>query len=135
MFVLRQLGLTILLALPAAVLIFYEWRRREQERARSVLPFDELRRRPAGETMRTKVDEISEDFDFSLMMLLILPVVFAVALAAQPRSSVAMIAAFFATTVGLTVMLHRKLRATAVNLRRHRLGFQGEPTWAKNSTS
>ena len=97
---LRELVLILLLLLPVAAVVFTFWRERKQRAAISLMPFDELRRRPAGESVRLKWEEARERINDWLLFLVITPFVFAVALTFQSRVAYFDIAfAFLCTAV------------------------------------
>jgi len=59
----------VLLLIPTFVTIFWVARVTKQERAKSVVPFAELQRRPAGESLKIvkrNIDRFPEDFTFQL---------------------------------------------------------------------
>ena len=51
-----QLALGLLFLLPAAALIYDFVRERKRDAARAVAPFDDLQRRPAGESTRLSLN-------------------------------------------------------------------------------
>ena len=121
-----QLAFGALFLLPAAALVYDFIRERKKDSARSVAPFDDLQRRPAGESTRLAVEKLDEDIDSYLAVILIVPVALATALALQPRHDLVAIAGFFFACVLATGIAQRKLRPLRRKRRAYQLGFQGE---------
>ena len=126
MILIRQLAFFVLLSLPIAAVLFTTWRERTKDSARNLPPFDELRRRPAGESVRLKVEELGEELDVWLMTLLTVPLAFALALSLQPTVGATTIAFYFLTVAVGAGAAHRKIRPLVELRRRYRLGFHGE---------
>jgi hypothetical protein len=126
MILLRYIGLILLFSFPVGIVFFTIWRERTAESRRSLLPFEELRRRPAGESARVKVEEFGEEIDAWLMMLVITPFFLAIALSFRPDIRLVGIAAFFLAATIMAAIAYRKLRSLSNNFRKYRLGFQGE---------
>jgi hypothetical protein len=126
MILLRYIGLILLFSLPVAAVIYTIWRERTAESRRSLLPFDELRRRPAGESTRLKAEKLGEKIDEWLVMLAITPLFFAIALDFQPRIGPLKVASYFLAATIVAAIAHRRLRPLLNDFRKYRLGFHGE---------
>jgi hypothetical protein len=123
---LLQLAYVLLFLFPAAALIFDFIRERKRDAAHSVAPFDDLQRRPAGESTRLKLENLDEDIETWLGWILIVPIALALALALQPRRDFILIAGFFLLSAVVTAIAARKLRPLRKKRRAYHLGFQGE---------
>ena len=58
-----EAGYILLLLLPPAAVVWLFYRSQKKEKAEAKVPFDELQRRPAGESTRLKVEALSEKID------------------------------------------------------------------------
>jgi hypothetical protein len=123
---LLQLAYVLLFLFPAAALIFDFIRERKKDAARSVAPFDDLQRRPAGESTRLKLEAIDEEIEAYLAWILIVPIALALALSLQPRRDAPTVAGFFFVAVVVAAIAQRKLRPLRAKRRAYQLGFQGE---------
>lgn len=61
--ILRIIGFALLFTLPLFAVGFWLIRERKLEREQLIDPFTDLPRRPPGESLRQKIDLLSEDFD------------------------------------------------------------------------
>ncbi len=111
--------------LPTAALLFYFYRRRKKEISESEAPFDELRRRPAGESNRLRVERLDEKIDPWLMTVLVMPILFVLLLTFQKRSWIALLSALFVAAI-FCLIAARRLRPILRERAAYRLGFQGE---------
>src|SRR5207245_560781 len=73
--IVRQVSLIVLCMIPVAVVVFVLSRRRRQWRSKSRVPFRELRRRPAGESLRLKLELLDEKINDGILFLVGFPVV------------------------------------------------------------
>ena len=121
-----QLALEALFLLPAAALIFDFSRERKKDADRTVAPFDDLQRRPAGESSRLELEKLDEDIEAYLAWLLIVSLALAIGVALQPRFDAKVIAGFFLVAVVVAAIAQRKLRPLRTKRRAYQLGFQGE---------
>lgn len=120
-----ELGFIILFMLPSGAVIWRFYRRGQREKSEVEAPFDELRRRPAGESVRLKIESLSEEIDPWLMTLMFAPVVCAIVLALQPLGWVVGIF-FFLLCAIFSALVERKLTPLVKQRAAYRLGFQGE---------
>ncbi len=123
---LLQLTYGLLLLTPAAALILDFARERRRDSTRTSLPFDELQRRPAGESTRLRIEKLDEDIEAYLAWILIVPIALALGLSLQPRRDLVVGAWFFLIVVIVTAVAQRKLCPLRRDRRAHVLGFQGE---------
>jgi Nuclease-related domain len=126
MIFLRQIGFILLFSLPVAAVVFTIWRERKRESLRSLLPFDELQRRPAGESTRLVTEKLGEEIDVWLMTLVFIPVLFSIALLFQPKIGYAQVAIFFVAAAIVAAIVQSRLRPLFNKFKKYRLGFQGE---------
>jgi len=126
MILLRHLGFILLFSLPVAAVIYTIWRERKKESLKSLLPFDELQRRPAGESTRLVSEKFGEEIDVWLMTLVFIPVLFSIALISQPKIGYAQVALFFVAAAMVAAIAQSRLRPLLNKFRKYRLGFQGE---------
>ena len=72
---LKIFGWAVVCCLPLAVTIFIIYRQRKKQREYSRAPFNELQRRPAGETLRCKLEELDDKINDESTMLVLFPVI------------------------------------------------------------
>lgn len=70
---LRQISLQVLFFVPPILVVALFVVKRRASQARSRVPFRELRRRPAGESLRLKIGKFDEKISEWLLYLVILP--------------------------------------------------------------
>jgi hypothetical protein len=116
----------ILLLLIPIFVIFWVARVMKRERAKSVFPFAELQRRPAGESTRLKFEKYSDDLDMWLMAITFVPVALALILVTQRKTSVAPITLLFLVAIIFAAVAARKIRSLLRERACYRLGFEGE---------
>ena len=73
---LSPVATSLLLLMPLVWTILVIRRRMNENRARSVSPFKDLRRRPAGESLRLKVAALDEQINDRILMLFSFPFFF-----------------------------------------------------------
>src|SRR5436190_6345484 len=66
----KEIGYLLLLYLPVGALILWFYLKRRRQESETVAPFEELKRRPAGESNRLRVEELNEKMDPWLMQIL-----------------------------------------------------------------
>ena len=81
----------VLLLLIPILVIFWVARVTKRERAKSVVPFGELQRRPAGESARVKLEKYTDSLNEWLTAVVFIPVLFTLVIATQRETSVALI--------------------------------------------
>jgi hypothetical protein len=116
----------LVLCVPAAGWLFSLWRERNRQNAAAKMPFADLRRRPAGESLRLELEKLDEKVDEWLVVLACVPVILAVGLTFQPAQTPATIISFFLVAAVITAIAHRKLRPIIIRRRDYLLGYQGE---------
>jgi len=115
----------ILFLLIPIFVIFWVVRATKRERAKSVVPFAELQRRPAGESARLKLEKYSDDLDTWLMAIVFIPVALALILATQRKTNIATITLFLIAVAIVATVSWRKIRSLLRGRDGYRLGFEG----------
>lgn len=120
------LGTAVLCLLPIAIVLVIIFRQRKRQREYSRAPFNELQRRPAGETLRCKLEELDDQINEQTSMLVLFPVLMITVLLVQHPQDWGKPVAYFVVSAGAAaifgVRLSRLLRTRA----NYRLGFEGE---------
>lgn len=116
----------LLLLIPTFAIVFSITRDRKRDSVRSAKPFEELQRRPAGESTRLQLEKHSENLDMWLMGIVAIPVVFALALTLERRMNLVAITLFFLVVAMFAAVAERKIRSLLEKCRCCRLGFEGE---------
>jgi len=88
-------------------------------------PFEELKRRPAGESNRLRIEELNEKMDPWLMWIVTIPILLAVFLTLKKPSLTAVIL-FFLLSAGLCAVAYFRLRPLIRARACYQLGFRGE---------
>ena len=116
----------VLCILPIAFALMVVYRKRKEQRDFNCAPFKELQRRPAGETIRLKLEALDDKINDETMWLVLFPVLLVFGLFTQHPKDWIMPALFFVISAGAAaffgVRLFKLLRARA----NYRLGFEGE---------
>ena len=120
------IGVGVLMLLPTAAVVWDFYRVRKADDAAAVAPFDELRRRPAGESLRLKLAELDEKIDEWLLLLVATPLVLAYAAAFDRTPTAFLLSAFFLVAAGSAAGAQTRLRPLLRERRQYQLGFQGE---------
>ncbi|HEY2680482.1 MAG TPA: nuclease-related domain-containing protein [Candidatus Udaeobacter sp.] len=123
--VLEELGYLLLLYLPVGALVLWFYLKRRKQESETVAPFEELKRRPAGESNRLRVEELNEKMDPWLMQIVTVPLLLAVLLILT-KSSLATVTLFFFLSAGLCAVAYFRLRPLIHARACYRLGFHGE---------
>ncbi len=115
----KQLGHMLLLYLPLGALIFWFYLKRRKQDSEAVAPFEELKRRPAGESNRLRIEELNEKMDPWLMWIVTIPLLLAVFLTLKKPSLTAVVL-FFLLSAGLCAVAYLRYgrsfaRAPATN--------------------
>jgi hypothetical protein len=121
-----EIGYVFLLLIPSVAVVLQIVRERRRDRKRAVAPFDGLRRRPAGESIRLHLLTLDEKIDEWLMLLVLVPFVSALVLAFQPKQSLILSFFFFLGCAALAFVAYRKLQPLLTDRGNFRLGFDGE---------
>src|SRR5262245_28593308 len=121
-----RLVLSLAAALVPTFLVLFVLRyKRQQWAAKSKAPFDELRRRPAGEGLREKLEQFDETIFEKLMSLFVVPYLVGAMLGWGPpvKGALVIIILFSAAWSGFFGWrIYRQLRERAKN----QLGYDGE---------
>ncbi|SRR6266540_1944650 len=125
MILLKELGYLLLLYLPVGALTLWLILKKRRQKLRAVAPFEELQRRPAGESNRLRIEELDEKMDPWLGTVVITPFFLAVLLALTKASWVVVIL-FFLCSAGSCAIAYGRLRPLIRARDCYRLGFQGE---------
>jgi hypothetical protein len=123
--ILAELGYILLLFLPPAAVIVTFYRRQKKEKAEAELPFDEIRRRPAGESSRLQVERLNEQIDPWLLILAVAPVVLALSITLTKASLTVTVSLFLFCAV-ISAVVQRKLQPLVKERGAYRLGYHGE---------
>ena len=124
-----DLGLPMAAALcllPVALTLAVIYRKRSEQRALSCAPFDELRRRPAGETLRLKLETLDDKINDETMWLVLFPAMTVYGLLAQRPKDWIMPVMFFLLSAGTAIFFGLRLFRLVRTRANYRLGFEGE---------
>lgn len=119
--------LVVLLCLtPVAWVILAIRQRLKEFRDQHALPFDELTRRPAGESLRVKLAKLDEQIDERIILMFACPMGAVVTvLLLKPHNLIAILT-LFAIIAFWTLAFKDKLFKLLEKRRNHQLGFNGE---------
>ncbi len=116
----------VLCLLPVALVVVIIFRKRKEQRAFKCAPFKELQRRPAGETIRLKLEVLDEQLSENTLGLMFFPMAMVFCLfAAKTNDSVAPIMAFI-LSAGSSVFFGTKICKLSRTRSNYRLGYEGE---------
>ena len=121
----KDIGYLVLLYLPVGALVWWFYLNARKKNLETVAPFAELKRRPAGESNRLRIEELNAKIDPWLMMIVITPILLAISLALTKQSWTGVIVFFLVSAVSCAIAYRRLqplIRARAC----YQLGFQGE---------
>lgn len=125
--VFTPVALGILPLIPMIVVGLKLQRQRRLYRAAAHEPFTQLPIRPPGESLRLKIEQLSEEFDASLFTITAIGAGCLVITVTAPKQHQVWIGlAMLATALCATLWTGRKMSALAKRLWEHRLGFTGE---------
>ena len=112
--------------LPLVLVVIILFRKQAHRRATSQAPFKELLRRPAGETLRIKIEDLNDKSSDQITTLVFLPTMMAVGLLIiHPRGFVAP-ALFFVISAIWVAVWGTKIFRTLRERANYKLGFDGE---------
>src|ERR1700730_16567936 len=114
----------LFLLLPTAAFLWSVTRQGRRNSMSAIAPFAELRRRPAGESLRLQIEALSENIDEWIIGAGFVPVVLGLLLAAQPETDPIGIALFFLAAALLCGAAQRKLYPLLRKRSGYRLGYQ-----------
>jgi len=128
----NQLFGAILCFLPAFFVIVHMIRRLKERKAGHRAPFTDLVRRPAGEELRLKLEQMEEQHTELALWLLMFPMLMAMCLfMAHPKDPVSPIVCFVISAVSsalIGIKLYRLVRKKSD----YQLGYEGERFVGKN---
>lgn len=120
------IGCLVLFSLPAIGVIWLILREWKSKRATTVVPFKELRRRPAGESTRLRLDELDLETDLLVLQLLLVPAVSMGVFVSPTMQTPGIVAFGCAISVLSAAYVLFKLRPLVRTRADYRLGFEGE---------
>ena len=123
--VVAEVGYFLLFFVPVGALLFSLYWSRKRDRRETVAPFSELRRRPAGESVRLRVEEVNEQIDPWIFTLTTIPIIGALGVTIRQQSLTVVIFVFLAVAM-LCLLAGMKLRPLLRERAAYRLGFHGE---------
>jgi Nuclease-related domain len=121
----KEIGYLLLLYLPVGALILWFYLKRRKQESETVAPFEEVKRRPAGESNRLRVEELNEKMDPWVMQIVTVPLLLAVLLMLT-KSNLAAVILFFVMSAGLCAVAYFRLRPLIHARACYQLGFHGE---------
>jgi Nuclease-related domain len=107
-----------------AILITIWQRRRQREHSRS--PFTELQRRPAGESLRCKLEELDDKINEQITFLVLFPAMMTMAVITQHPKNWSGSLVFWAISATTTAIFSIRLSQLLRKRANYRLGFEGE---------
>ena len=116
----------ILCLLPPALALAIIFRKRKEQREYSRAPFDELQRRPAGETIRLKLEDLEDKINENVLWLIMFPVLMVYGLYVQHPKGMVVALMFFIFSVVVASFFGLKLFSLLRTRANYRLGFEGE---------
>jgi len=116
----------ILCMLPAALTIAIIRREIMQRRADKRHPFEELKRRPAGESLRLKIESIDQKIDDKIMLLIAVPAILMGMVLAPRLHGLIPCLILLAISLIWTLSFKGSLTRLLEERRTYRLGFDGE---------
>jgi hypothetical protein len=120
------LAAVALCLMPVILVVLKMHRDLKERRARSKSPFKELRRRPAGESLRIKIGELDDQINDRLFLLLGMPIGLAVMMfVVKPLNLFGALAAVAISSIW-TLVFKGKLLDSLEQRRNYQLGFDGE---------
>jgi len=111
---------------PLAVVLVALARQRRLRLSQSKAPFDELRRRPAGEAIRVKLAELDEKISEHLMWLVLPPALVAMSVFYVPPSTWVPLVPLVVLSLVWTAIVGFKMLRIIRERGDYRLGFDGE---------
>ncbi len=122
-------GLPLLMGLgflPSVALVFYLRRHTKDREARLRVPFDELRRRPPGESLRLKLADMDDRITERALFLIGLPVMTAALIGQTYRGGLMPPLILFLASVAWTAFYGQHVYRLVRERNNHQLGFDGE---------
>jgi Nuclease-related domain len=116
----------LLLLLPTGALLLSFLRQRRRTSLTPIAPFGELRRRPAGESLRLRIDQLNESIDYWIVSAIFAPIVFGALGALQTSPEPFGAAVFFLIAALFCAAVQARLYPLLRKRNNCRLGYQGE---------
>src|SRR5713226_8049745 len=110
---------------PSVLVFFLISRQRQTNRTRSQSPFQQMRRRPAGESYRARLEELDEQIHEWLIYLAVCPAILGLAAALVRLPGVTLPATLFLASLIWTGVCGWKLRALGIQRANAELRFDG----------
>jgi hypothetical protein len=120
--------------IPLVIVMYLIVRKRRARRARSKAPFSELRRRPAGEFLRLKIELLNEKLNDYAMLVAAFPTGLAVWLVSVGWTSIIFPAGAFLLSLAWVGIWGWKLNDASRARTNYQLGFDGERYVAEELT-
>ena len=126
-----QINLNILIApvlccLPVAFALVIIVRKRKEAKAANCSPFKELQRRPPGEALRLKIEDLDDQINSDLTGLVGFPVLLVFVMFAQHPKDWLTPLIFFLFSAGVSIFFGKRLFKLMGERANYRLGFEGE---------
>jgi hypothetical protein len=116
----------LLLLLPIGALLISFLRQRRRSAAAAIVPFSELRRRPAGESVRLEIEDLSERINRWILCAAASPIILGLTLAAQQERGTIGVTLFFLSAALFCGATERRVFPLLRKRSNHRLRYQGE---------
>jgi hypothetical protein len=121
----KEIGYLLLLYLPVGALVLWFYFKKRKQKLAAVAPFEELKRRPAGESNRLRIEELNEKIDPWLMTTVTVPIILALWLMLE-RPNLPVVILFFVSSAVSCTIAYARLRPLIRTRACYQLGFQGE---------
>jgi hypothetical protein len=121
--------LTAVFMLPLFAVVWLAVRRRKQFRETALEPFTDMPLRPPGESLRLKIQDLSDEFDEKITAMgfsCVGAAVFASTLNLNSTQGLRLVGIVFLLATGVCLWIGRKLAIVQRQLWDYRLGFTGE---------
>jgi hypothetical protein len=122
----RQVLVTAIFFVPVGVVLWLSRRRLLARSSRKVAPFQELRRRPAGETIRVKLAEFDDKIGQWVAMLALVPILVGVSASLKPPTTWLGFSPWIAFSLIYTAFFGLRLHRMLCKREDYQLGFDGE---------
>jgi hypothetical protein len=116
----------VLCVLPVALVLAVLYRKRREQQKKSRAPFTDLQRRPAGETLRLKLQDLDDKLNEELLWLVMFPALMAFGLFSLHPKDWMTAALFFIFSAGISVFFGIRLFELLRTRANYRLGYDGE---------
>lgn len=116
----------VLCVLPVALVLAVIFRKRKEQQEASRAPFKDLQRRPAGETLRLKLQDLDDKLNEEILWLVMFPVLMAFGLFNLHPKDWLTPALFILFSAGASVFFGIRIFKLLRTRANHRLGYDGE---------